>query len=267
MGTIYVGAFGTETRLGEITFAGERVEEPPRVPAPYRVMPDWVVAYVTAGRGTYRFADGRTAPIHPGTVILVPPLVRHWYGTPHGAPWTETFVVFKGPLFELLLTSAGVDTTDGPRRPHPAPSVHTLGAIVRASESTAAEAEHRLLALADWLIDAIGEATRGRPSTAIEQAARRLAADTSAALDMRAVAASLGLSYTTFRRRFVAEVGESPGAYRNRARLDAVAGMLKLTDMTAREIARRFGFTDEFHMSRRFKAAFGVPPSEYRRPH
>lgn len=268
MAAIYIGASGTRTRLGEVTFTGQRIDEPPRVPAPYRVMAEWVVAYITDGQGSYRFADSRTTPVLPGTVILVPPNVRHWYGTRGSAVWTETFVVFKGPLFDLVLGSCpSRGGVAGPHRPSPAPSPHTLDAVVKATESTVAEAEHRLLALADWLIDAIAEPAGTTPSSVIDEAARHLAADTSAGLDLREVAASVGLSYSTFRRRFVAEMGRSPGGYRDRARLDAVAGMLKLTDMTAREIARRFGFTDEFHLSRRFKARFGKSPSAFRRTH
>lgn len=212
---IFVGAFGTKTRLGEIAFAGQRIGEPPRVPAPYRTMPDWVVTYVIDGEGAYRHADGTAEAITAGTVILVPPGVRHWYGTRDGEPWSEIFVVCNGPVFDLVLGSGGgtrlgdgpETVRSGPRRPSPAPSIHRLEAIVRAAESTHADAEHRLLALADWLVDVVSEPAPNRPSAEIEVAARRLLADTSAELDMHDVAVSVGLSYTTFRRRFVAEWG------------------------------------------------------------
>jgi AraC-like DNA-binding protein len=36
--------------------------------------------------------------------------------------------------------------------------------------------------------------------------------------------------------------------------------------MTHREIARTLGYADEFHFSRRFRAQYGVPPRDYRRP-
>jgi len=265
VGLIDVGAPGSPTRLGQVYFCGERVDEPPRVPWPDRVMEHWVLSYVTDGSGTYRSADGRILPVLPGSVIVVPPRVRHWYGTEGGAPWTETFVVFGGPLFDLVIPrSDGGTGDDGPRRPTPPPSRHALRAIVHAPQPRAGDAERRLLALADWLVDVVGP-TGGGPSPPVAETARRLAAEPATALDLRQVAADAGLSYTTFRRRFTAEIGESPGAYRARARLVAVAGMLRLTDMTTRELARRFGFTDEFHLSRRFKAQFGMPPSEYRR--
>ncbi len=124
-----------------------------------------------------------------------------------------------------------------------------------------------MLNLADWLLYILRPTGSDHPSTPVDRAARRLAADTAAALDMHDVATGVGLSYTTFRRRFTSEMGTSPAAYRNAARMTAVASLLRLTDMTNREIARQFRFTDEFHLSRRFKAQFGVPPSNYRRRH
>jgi transcriptional regulator GlxA family with amidase domain len=82
---------------------------------------------------------------------------------------------------------------------------------------------------------------------------------------MPAVAESVGLPYDTFRRRFTAEVGLSPLAYRNAQRLRSAATLLKMTEMTIRQIAIQLGYADEFHLSRRFRAHFGVPPRTYRR--
>jgi len=47
--------------------------------------------------------------------------------------------------------------------------------------------------------------------------------------------------------------------------VQTAATLLRLTDMTHREIARTLGFADEFHLSRRFRAQFGVAPRDYRR--
>jgi len=79
------------------------------------------------------------------------------------------------------------------------------------------------------------------------------------------VAAEVGLSYDAFRRRFTAQVGQSPSAFRTSRRLQTAATLLRVTDLTHREIARALGFADEFHLSRRFRAQFGVSPRDYRR--
>jgi AraC-like DNA-binding protein/quercetin dioxygenase-like cupin family protein len=261
--TWFAPSSGLRTRLGWVSMAGEVIDDEPRVQSPMRTMDDWIVSFVTAGSGLYRHADGTTVPITEGSVTFVPPGTPHWYGTSPDHTWREVFVVFNGPLFDLL-AERGILGPPGPRAVVPPPSSATLRGIVRSQVQTMEAAEHQVLAVADWLLDAV-PATGGPADSLLGAAARRLASDNTGSLDMRDVAADAGLSYDAFRHRFSLEFGQPPVAYRNAARLAAVATMLKLTDLTTREIARRFGYTDEFHLSRRFRARYGVPPSRYRR--
>lgn len=257
-------AQGTATRLGQLLLAGEVVDYEPVVSAPFRVMDAYVLSAVTGGHGSYRHHDGRVQPIGPGTFTVVPPGVPHWYGTPAGGRWTETFVVFGGPLFDTLGRTGGVLADAGPRRPRQAPSIAALRTVLRARPRSARAAERQLLALADWLLDTEDPGDGPVPSDPIAAAAGLLAGDLGARADMREVAGRAGLSYDLFRHRFTREIGESPLAYRNARRLRAAAQLLRMTDMTIRQIARTLGYTDEFHLSRRFRAHFGVPPRDYR---
>lgn len=262
-GTRVLVADAPATRLGELVLAGEVVEDEPVMPSPLRVLPDYVVSVVLSGHGTYRHSDGRESAIGPGAITVTHPHQPHWYGTPPGGRWTELFAVFNGPLFHTF-AAAGILPNDGPRYPRPAPSPETLGTALRATPATTAAAEHQLLALASWLADAAPPAEPDGLSQPIAAAVERLNGDLASRLDMRAVAAEVGLPYDTFRRRFTAQLGRSPLAYRNDRRLRAAANLLRSTDMTVREIARTLGFADEFHLSRRFRARFGKPPSTYR---
>ncbi|MCW6005009.1 AraC family transcriptional regulator [Micromonospora sp. CPCC 205371] len=239
------------------------VDHEPVVPAPFRVMDGYVLSAVTGGTGSYRHHDGLIQPIGPGTFTIVPPGVPHWYGTPPGQPWTETFAVFAGPLFDMLAGS-DVLAAAGPRSPRPAPSIAELRTVLGARPRSARAAERQLLALADWLLDTAEPDDGPVPSDAVAAAAAMLAGDLSARLDMRSVAVQVGLPYDVFRHRFARELGESPLAFRNARRLRAAANLLRVTDMTVREIALAIGYTDEFHLSRRFRAHFGVPPRDYR---
>ncbi|GAA4670196.1 helix-turn-helix transcriptional regulator [Phytohabitans rumicis] len=263
-GVHIVLAHGPATRLGQLLLVGEVVDDEPVVPAPFRVMDAYVLSAVTGGGGTYRHHDGRAQPIGPGTFTVVPPGVPHWYGTPPGERWTETFVVFAGPLFDML-AGGGVLATAGPRSHRPGLSIDELRTVLRARPRSVRGAERQLLTLADWLLDTEDVAGGPAPGDAIAAAADLLASDLGASLDMRAVAAQTGFSYDLFRRRFTREFGESPLAFRNARRLRAAANLLRVTDMTIREIARALGYADEFHLSRRFSAHFGVPPRDHRK--
>ena len=268
MRTVVAVSDGPVTRLGQLELAGEVEDTEPIMPTGLRVMDAYVLSVVTGGEGFYRDADGRDERIVAGCHTLVPPGFPHTYGTDPGRRWTELFAVFSGPLFDSL-SDLGVLAGAGPRYPRPAPSLDALRSVLRTPPRSERAAEHQLLALADWLVDAQDPVVRpgGHDlDPEVTQALDRLGDDQTGALDLHDLAASLGLSYDTFRRRFSTQVGESPASYRMGKRLETAATLLRLTDLTHREIARTLGFADEFHLSRRFKDRFGVPPREYRRP-
>jgi transcriptional regulator GlxA family with amidase domain len=80
-----------------------------------------------------------------------------------------------------------------------------------------------------------------------------------------AVAKKLGFSYDTFRKKFRAELGFSPGQYYMDARIDHAAALLHEGQHTVKAISAKLGFCDEFHFSRCFKRRMGYSPTEFRR--
>ncbi|MBM7785441.1 helix-turn-helix domain-containing protein [Tenggerimyces flavus] len=254
---------GPATRIGQLVLAGEVVDDEPWMPSPLRTMDAYILSFVFGGSGSYRHADGHLSPIEAGSVTVVLPNEPHWYGTAPGETWTELFAVFTGPLFDLL-ANVGIVGTGGPHHPRATPSATTLRTLLSAAPRSQTAAEHQLLGLADWLIDTARPSDESGLSAAVAGAIDLLADDLTASLSMRTVAERIALPYDTFRRRFTAEVGSSPLAFRNGRRLQAAANLLRLTDLTTREIARTLGYTDEFHLSKRFRAHFGTPPRTYR---
>ncbi|GAA3829615.1 helix-turn-helix transcriptional regulator [Streptomyces chiangmaiensis] len=259
---------GPVTRLGQVVLAGEVEDDEPIMPSSLRIMDQYVLTVLLAGEGGYRDAEGRDERLLPGAHTIVPPGVPHWYGTDPGERWTELFVVFAGPLFDAAAGPMGLSVA-GPRYPRPVPPIEALRGVLRTPPRSQRAAEHQLLALADWLLDAAdgGQARSGAGcdySPEVAHAVSRLSDDLTRSVELRAVAAESGLTYDTFRRRFTAEVGQTPSAFRSARRLQTAATLLRHTDMTHREIARTLGFADEFHFSRRFRAHFGMPPRKYR---
>lgn len=252
------------TRLGRLIFAGETIAAEPAVPGPLRVLDHFVLSIVTHGKGVYRHSDGRTEPIGPNTVTILRPGVAHWYGTAPGGRWTELFAVFSGPVFDTFAESS-VIATDGPRHVSHLPSTASLRTALAAKIQSRRAAEHQLLSIASWLVDIDEPETDDQVSATIGVAAIRLGNDLKAELDVHAIAAESGLSYDAFRRRFVAEIGLPPAAYRNAKRLQTASTLLRVTDRTLADIARLLGYVDEFHFSRRFRAHFGASPGGYRR--
>ncbi|WP_326953115.1 AraC family transcriptional regulator [Amycolatopsis sp. NBC_01286] len=72
------------------------------------------------------------------------------------------------------------------------------------------------------------------------------------------------LSRSAFAARFAESVGEPPGAYVQRRRLDHAARLLRSTGEPAGRIAARVGYASEAAFSRAFSRAYGSSPRAWR---
>jgi AraC-like DNA-binding protein len=82
-----------------------------------------------------------------------------------------------------------------------------------------------------------------------------------------ALARLVGMSVSTFERQFRQHLQTSPMQFLRRLRLARAAAALSQTSNSIAEIALRFGFSDQSHLSRQFKQLYGMPPSQWRSHH
>ena len=82
---------------------------------------------------------------------------------------------------------------------------------------------------------------------------------------MRDLASSCFISESQLRRRFCAEYGMPPIAYRNRLRCNIASELLIKTSLSVYDISERVGYSAVSDFYRIFKKNFGVSPSEYRK--
>ena len=75
------------------------------------------------------------------------------------------------------------------------------------------------------------------------------------------LAARIGVSRKTLSNAFRRFAGTSPHAWQLATKLDAAAADIRADPrVTLRALAERYGFCDEYHFSRLYKARFGHPP-------
>lgn len=70
-----------------------------------------------------------------------------------------------------------------------------------------------------------------------------------------------GMSERLFRQVFRKHTGQGPKRFYDSLRLDAATELLRLGVHSVKEVAGRLGFSSPFHLSRVYRARFGVPPS------
>jgi len=81
------------------------------------------------------------------------------------------------------------------------------------------------------------------------------------------LAATAGMSRSSFSARFNAAFGQSPMAFVKEVRLQAGAKLLRTTDLPIKAIAAKVGYASRSHFSRAFKEQFARDPAYYRREH
>lgn len=82
---------------------------------------------------------------------------------------------------------------------------------------------------------------------------------------MHDLADRVHMSESAFLRAVKAVTGETPHELLRRRRLDAACRLLREDVLSLGQIASATGFSDQAHLSRSFKRAFGVSPSQWRR--
>jgi AraC-like DNA-binding protein len=232
---------------------------------PWRYYPYYAVVLVYGGTGAYRDTAGRDQPVEAGDAMLVRPGLGHWYAPRAGTRWSEIYIVFEGPVFDLLDLGA----LEPVRRREPVTQwiERMVSCISVPPPSGAAGARREVLRLVDLLLDVFDDpdpvATEdgGDP---IARARRLLEADLAAREPLPGIAERVGLGYERFRHLFARETGTSPARYRDRHRIQAARELLRGTALTHRQIAHTLGYADEFHFSKRFRQATGRSPRAFR---
>lgn len=236
---------------------------------PLRVLGSYAVVYVLAGSGRYRDADGRSAELHAGDLLTVFPDVPHIYGPTEGTTWTEIFLVFSGPVFDLWRRTALLPETALVRHLEPidtwaAAFDSVLGAAPPSGSEDALVSVCRLQSL---LAEAFASSTAEVSASEQRWLARAIAlldADPRREVALEDVAGQLSISYDGFRKRFRRLAGVSPARYRTARAIDRACELMAQGRLTNREIAATLGFCDEAHFSHRFKEITGTTARSFR---
>jgi transcriptional regulator GlxA family with amidase domain len=83
-------------------------------------------------------------------------------------------------------------------------------------------------------------------------------------LNLKALAAELGVGYSNLRHSFVARVGISPRQHYLNIRIQKAQDLLLNTAKSVKEIAEILGFESASHFSKQFKNRIGSSPSDWR---
>lgn len=247
---------------------------PPGATLGPRVLPCYEYVWMLSGHARWRCApdgsDPMSAPplrLEPGMLLLTRPGLSEYYSWDRDRPCAHAYVTFyidgaapgDWPLIRRLTAGDPLDALcryllwlGGTNAPGAAErTVDVLGWLLDlfVAGPFAADAGGALPAPLRQLVDHLRGAWRDGRMRPLGMAELAAAADVSP-----------GHLARIFRQRF----GTGPVAAVETVRLARAATLLQRSNLSVGAIGEACGFANPFHFSRRFRAAYGLPPRAYR---
>lgn len=262
--------FQGRSRIGSVSFGGFHLNGP-GVPE-LRELDCYALVYPTNGKARYSDDKIKNQLVQAGDLMLLFPGKPHMYLPDKREYWTEFWLLFSGPAFDLW-RDAGIMNPDAPiTRLLPIDYWYRRFEVILEMDLHGQQhnALERICALQRVLAESFGNESAVTPVNEdhlwLERALSYLdVGNLSRAPSLEDIAEEMDMSYDQFRRRFTALSGITPGHYRAARVISRACEMMEREKLTNRELADRCGFSSEFHFSRRFKQIVGLTPTEFRK--
>src|SRR6202521_1568326 len=134
-----------------------------------------------------------------------------------------------------------------------------------AAKASLATASHILQAEIERCSGAIGFTTGGLAAWQIVRVRAYIDSNLHRTIHIRDLSAVARRSPAHFSRKFKLAVGDSPHAYVVKRRLETACHLMMTSAEPLSEIALSVGFSDQAHLCRLFRQAFGQSPASWRR--
>jgi len=235
----------------------------------YRIINEYQVVYLIAGRGHFRSRSIESTPLHAGDALLLYPGEEHHYHPDPQTGWTEVWVGFRGkeadrimesffdrrhPVIQVAQREAMVDHFD-----------RLLGWLERTDPSKQQIlASHVPLTLALLGPGVQGShRTAGKDAELVARAKESLLVKLDEKTDLHALARSLGVSYSRFRFAFKEQTGFAPREFENYLKLNRARDLLRHDGTSVSETAHMLGYSNVYYFSTAFKKRFGLSPMKW----
>jgi AraC family transcriptional regulator of arabinose operon len=233
---------------------------------------DWLLIMTRAGAGRVKLKD-RDLRLREGDAVLFAPgamqdyetdraagrwhlLWAHFQPRPHWRPWL---------MWPEIAPKTGCLRLRGSTEAAVAAALQRMQTAGRLGGNGCAElAMNALEEALIWTFRAGGREPRAGGDARVQRAADYLASHPDQPFHLEKLAAHCGLSPSRLSHLFRAVMGATPQRFAETLRMDIARQLLAQTNLSVGEVAQEVGFADALYFSRRFRRAFGRPPSAAR---
>lgn len=266
--TPFLGEF-TSWEAGGLAGCDVAAEGPTRASARCRWRSDvHIVGALVEGRAEYA-DDTMSGALPPSSVVIYPG------SAPFVFDFTDAFryVILTVTAQDLGVTRGSLERLARPRIVETSPFSRALAALVGESAGWVSRAPTATSELGDEIRrllrymasrsdeEYFGVGASGRHALVLEWIEDNLSEPT---LDPERIAAANHISIRQLHRLF-ADLGITCRRYLVRRRLERVRADLIVTDLSLGSLGLRWGYSDPTHLSRAFRAEYGISASEVRR--
>jgi len=267
------------TSVGHTVIPPRASYPPPRHPVDHhfnwskgRVLQRYQIILISEGTGAFE-CESMTGsqPVEPGSILLLFPGIWHRYRPSAKTGWIEHWIECQGRVFDEAVRTGFIQPKRSVLKVGPTTDLLDYFERCHFLARRGALANQDLLStLGIHILSLLGHlADSGRGATQIidelvQRAHALIVQRCQEPLDLRTLAAELGVGYSHLRHSFTARVGLSPRQHYLNTRLQKARDLLLNTPRSIKEIAEILGFESAYHLSNQFKSRLGVSPKHWR---
>jgi AraC-like DNA-binding protein len=225
-------------------------------PAPPRL----IAVRTHSGKGTMHLWNGQAIDLTPGTFMVAENerIARYRCTADRWAFWWFEHRVVGSvpyPLYDLVQCPVQKD--------EPSLVSQVMTALRHPQAAHRVSASALFLSLATrWSRERPGTDDTSRPDATVQRVVDEMHRRLGDRWHVTGMAKHAGMSERKFREVFARTTGQSPKQFYDHLRLDASTELLRLGAHSVKEVAVRLGYSSPFHLSRAYRARFGMPPSK-----
>lgn len=237
-----------------------------------RTLNEYQLVYITRGAGYFESSSCSKRRIEAGCVFILYPGEWHSYYPDPSTGWDEYWIGFNGNNIDNLIRNGNITFKQ---------CVFNIGIDNHITDAyneiydTVCEAQKGYQQLASGILQNILGRVYYKAenhvhndsyiSRIINQAKTIIKEDLGGQKSLEDIARELNVSYSLFRREFRLQCGISPGQYCQELKVAKAKELLRSTNLSIAEIAKKLHFECLGQFSTFFRKRMGVPPLEYRK--
>ena len=240
-------------------------------PGKGRILSEYQLVYISKGKGYFTSESTKRITISKGQIILLFPGQWHTYAPSKETGWNEYYIGFQGKIIEHIISheffrldnqiiDVGVNED----------LVNLFSTAIKIAKDEKIGSQQNLAGIVFNILGTILSLAQNKyfetkeSAQKIERAKVIMFENIQKNIDIKEIAANLGISYSLFRKVFKEYTGYAPANYFQELKLRKAKELLSETNHSIKQIAYELNFSSYEYFLSFFKKKVNMTPMEYR---